>query len=48
MLPMPAGRKAKPIDGALNYERHRPKQTLLYQLAEKYYPALEAQCVVEG
>jgi hypothetical protein len=26
--------------GHATYERHRPEQTLLYQLVEKHYPAL--------
>ena len=26
--------------GHVTYERHRPEQTLLYQLIEKHYPAL--------
>ena len=26
--------------GQVTYERHRPEQTLLYQLIEKHYPAL--------
>jgi ribosomal protein S27E len=25
-------------EGALKYERHKPEQTLLYQIIEKYYP----------
>ena len=29
--------------GVVRYERHRPERTLLYQLVEDYYPALEAQ-----
>jgi hypothetical protein len=29
--------------GHATYERHRPEQTLLYQLIEKHYPALIEQ-----
>lgn len=29
--------------GHTTYERHRPEQTLLYQLVEKHYPALIEQ-----
>ena len=42
MLPLPAGREASPGVGAPVYERHRPERTLLYQLVETYYPALNA------
>jgi len=40
-----------PCKGALNhatYERHRPEQTLLYQLVEKHYPALVEQLAQQG
>jgi hypothetical protein len=30
------------------YERHRPEQTLLYQLVEQYYPAFVAQLAAQG
>ena len=30
------------------YERHRPEQTLLYQLIEKHYPALIEQFDAQG
>ena len=30
------------------YERHRPEQTLLYQLVEKHYPALVEQLESQG
>jgi len=26
----------------VHYERHRPEQTLLYQLVQEYYPAFKA------
>jgi hypothetical protein len=25
-------------EGTVKYERHKPEQTLLYQIIEKYYP----------
>ncbi|MEP5569026.1 MAG: transposase zinc-binding domain-containing protein, partial [Halioglobus sp.] len=34
--------------GHATYERHRPEQTLLYQLVEKHYPALVEQLEVQG
>jgi ribosomal protein S27E len=47
MLPLPAGREASLDAGAFVYERHRPEQTLLYQIIEQHYPdflsAMEAQ-----
>jgi ribosomal protein S27E len=34
--------------GHTTYERHRPEQTLLYQLVEKHYPALVEQLEFQG
>ena len=48
MLQLPTGREASRGERAPQYERHRPEQTLLYQLVEEYYPAFEAQWAVEG
>jgi hypothetical protein len=48
MLQLPAGREASRGERAPQYERHRPEQTLLYQLVEEYYPAFEVQWAVEG
>jgi len=48
MLQLPAGREASRGERALRYERHRPEQTLLYQLVEEYYPAFEAQWAAAG
>ena len=48
MLQLPAGREASLGEGAPQYARHRPEQTLLYQLIEEYYPAFEAQWAFEG
>jgi hypothetical protein len=38
----------KEAPGGTDYERRRPEQTLLYQLVEKYYPAVVAQLGEEG
>ena len=48
MLQLPAGREASRGERVPQYERHRPEQTLLYQLVEEYYPAFEAQWAAEG
>jgi len=32
----------------LGYERHRPEQTLLYQIVEQYYPEFLAQMEAHG
>jgi hypothetical protein len=48
MLQLPAGREASRGERVPQYERHRPEQTLLYQLIEEYYPAFEAQWAAEG
>jgi len=34
--------------GHATYERHRPEDTLLYQLVEKHYPALVEQLEFQG
>ena len=38
----------KDAPGRATYERHRPEQTLLYQLIEKHYPALIEQLDAQG
>jgi len=43
-----AGREASLGEGAHCYERHRPEQTLLYQLVEQHYPAFVAALAAEG
>ena len=48
MLQLPAGRDANQDGGSVEYERHRPEQTLLYQVVEEYHPAFEAQLAAEG
>ncbi len=47
MLQLPVGKEASPGIGVPRFERHRPEQTLLYQLVDRYYPAFEAQLAVE-
>jgi ribosomal protein S27E len=47
MLP-PPGREARPGQGIHRYQRHRPEQTLLYQLVEQYYPAFAAARAAQG
>ena len=48
MLQLPAGREASWEGGSVEYERHRPERTLLYQLVEEYYPAFKVQWAAEG
>ena len=48
MLPLPSGREASSGVGASHYARHRPEQTLLYQLVQEYYPAFVSQLAVQG
>ena len=48
MSKLSAGREASSGVGASRYERHRPERTLLYQLIQAYYPALQAQLAVQG
>jgi ribosomal protein S27E len=36
-MPLPVAREAGPGDGVRGYQRHRPEQTLLYQLVAQYY-----------
>jgi len=38
----------KGAPGRATYERHRPEQTLLYQLIEKHYPALIEKLDAQG
>ena len=43
MTALLAGRDASiGTDGAARYARHRPEQTLLYQIVEAHYPAFLA------
>ena len=37
-----------PGTSASRYERHRPEQTLLYQIVDKHYPDFLAQLAAEG
>jgi hypothetical protein len=48
MLQLQAGTEANLGESGYRYERHRPEQTLLYQLVEEYYPAFVAQLAAQG
>ena len=48
MAHWPAGKEASLGESGHRYERHRPEQTLLYQLVEEYYPAFVAQLAAQG
>ena len=48
MLQGQAGTEAHLGENGYRYERHRPEQTLLYQLVEQYYPAFVAQLAAQG
>jgi ribosomal protein S27E len=50
MLPAGTARLSDQLLGtsAPRYERHRPEQTLLYQIVDKHYPEFLAQLAVEG
>ena len=48
MLQLSAGKDASEGKGSVRFERHRPEQTLLYQLVENYYPDFEMQWAAEG
>ena len=41
-MPHAAARTATRERDAGRYQRHRPEQTLLYQIVEEYYPAFSA------
>jgi len=34
--------------GSVGYQRHRPEQTLLYQIVERHYPAFVEHLAVAG
>ena len=48
MAHWPAGKEASLGESGHRYERHRPEQTLLYQLVDEYYPAFVAQLAAHG
>ncbi|VAW78780.1 Mobile element protein [hydrothermal vent metagenome] len=48
MLPKLASRTAEPGFGATYYQRHRPEQTLFYQIIEQHYPAFTEQLAAHG
>jgi len=43
-----AARMATRYRGAGRYQRHRPEQTLLYQIIEQHYPAFAEQLAAQG
>ncbi len=43
-----AGKDASPAGGAVRYERHRLKTTLLYQLVDAHYPAFADRMAAHG
>ena len=48
-MPLTAtARNAGGMDGARHYQRHRPEQTLLYQLVERYYSQFEELMALQG
>lgn len=47
-MPYAAARTATRDADADRYQRHRPEQTLLYQLVEEYYPAFTAHLAEQG
>ena len=36
------------VPGGLQYARHRPEETLLYQIIDEHYPDFVAQLEAEG
>ncbi len=48
MLQLQASTEANLGESGYGYERHRPEQTLLYQLVDAYYPAFVAQLAAQG
>ncbi len=48
MSPTPAARLATPGLVACHYQRHRPEQTLLYQIIEEHYPAFTSHLAEQG
>ena len=47
-MPYAAARTATRDGDAGRYQRHRPEQTLLYQIIEEYYPAFAAHLAAQG
>ena len=48
MQPLPADREAGMEDGVRSYQRHRPEQTLLYQLVAQHYPPFADLMAAQG
>ena len=47
-MPYAAARTATRDRDAGRYQRHRPEQTLLYRIVEKYYPVFTAHLAARG
>jgi hypothetical protein len=47
-MPHVAARMASRDEDAGRYQRHRPEQTLLYQIVEEYYPAFTTHLTERG
>ena len=47
-MPHAAAKMAHRDRGAGRYQRHRPEQTLLYQIVEEYYPAFTTHLTEQG
>jgi hypothetical protein len=47
-MPHVAARMASRDRDAGRYQRHRPEQTLLYQIVDEYYPAFAALMAEQG
>jgi hypothetical protein len=48
IMPYVAARTASRDEDAGHYQRHRPEQTLLYQIVNEYYPAFAAPAAKIG
>jgi hypothetical protein len=47
-MPQVAARMASRDRGVGRYQRHRPEQTLLYQIVDEYYPAFTTYLTEQG
>lgn len=47
-MPHVAARMASRDEDVGRYQRHRPEQTLLYQIVDEYYPAFAALMAGQG
>jgi hypothetical protein len=48
IMPYAATRTPTRDEDASRYQRHRPEQTLLYQIVEQHYPAFTAHLAERG